>query len=73
MPDIVGLIFLLLGLAVIVWGGERLFALFPGNEKIKQVIRILAIVGLALWFLSVAASFFGVSLPWSSGPVHRRH
>lgn len=73
MSGIVELIFTLLVIAVLVWGGERLLALFPGNERIKQVIRILAIVAVALWFLSVAASFFGVSLPWSSGTVHRRH
>lgn len=73
MSGIVEVIFTLLVLAVLVWGGERLLALFPGNERIKQIIRILAIVAFALWFLSVVASFFGVSLPWSSGPVHRRH
>jgi hypothetical protein len=74
MSSIVELIFTILFLAVLVWGGERLLALFPGNEKLKQIVRIVAIVVIALWFLSVAASFFGVSLPWSFGAsVHRRH
>jgi hypothetical protein len=74
MSSIVELIFTILFIAVIVLGGERLLALFPGYEKLKQVVRILAIVAVALWFLSVAALFFGVSLPWSFGAsVHRRH
>lgn len=73
MSGIIELIFTLLVLAVLVWGGERLLALWPGNEKLKQIVRIFAIVAGALWLLSVAASFFGVSLPWSSGVVHRRH
>jgi len=71
MP-IVELIFLILFLAVIIWGGDRLLALLPGNEKLKQAARIIAIIVIALWALSVAASFFGASLPWS-GPVLHHH
>ena len=74
MPSIAELIFTILFLAVIVLGGERLLALLPGNSTLKQIVRIVAVVAVALWCLSIAASFFGVSLPWSSGaPVHRHH
>jgi hypothetical protein len=43
---------------------DRLLALLPGNEKVKQVVRIVAIVAVAIWFLSLAAAFFGVAMPW---------
>lgn len=69
MP-IIELLFLILFLAVIIWGGDRLLALLPGNSTLKQIVRIVAIVIVALWFLSLAAGFFGVSLPWSPA-VHR--
>jgi len=66
--------FALLFLAVILWGGDRLIALVPGYEKLKQAARIIAIVAVALWCISLAASLVGVSLPWSAGTsVHRRH
>jgi hypothetical protein len=70
MTSIVSLIFLILFLAVIIWGGDRLLALLPGNEKLKQTVRIIAIVVLSLYFLSLAAGFFGIALPWN-GPVFR--
>lgn len=73
MPSIIELIFALLVLAVLVWGGERLLALWPGNSLVKQIVRIVAIVAVALWCLGEAAAFLGVSPPWSSGVVHRRH
>jgi len=71
MTSLVGLLFLILFLAVLIWGGDRLLALLPGNEKLKQAVRIIAIVIVALWALSVAASFFGVAMPWS--PTLQRH
>ncbi len=70
MP-IVELIFLILFLAVVIWGGDGLLALLPGNEKLKRAAKIIAIVVIALWALSIAASFFGASLPWS--PTVHRH
>lgn len=73
MSSVVELIFALLVLAVLVLGGERLLALWPGNSVVKQVVRIVAIVAIALWCLSEAASFLGVALPWPGAPVHRRH
>lgn len=69
--DFVALIFLILFLAVVIWGGDRLLALLPGDAKLKQAARIIAIVVLALWALNVSASLFGVSTPWSP-TVHRR-
>ena len=68
---ILGLLILMLVLAVLIWGGDALLKLLPGNEKIKQVVRILAIVVLALWFLSLAADLLGVPMPWSVGPLYR--
>lgn len=59
----IGLFFSLLVLAVLIWGADRLLVLLPGNEKVKQAVRIVAIVVVALWFLSLAASFFGASTP----------
>jgi hypothetical protein len=73
MTSILGLLFLILFLAVLIWGGDRLLALLPGNEKLKQIVRIIAIVVVALWFLSLAASFFGVALPWNPGGTTFRH
>lgn len=67
MP-IIELVFLVLFLAVVIWGGDRLLALLPGNAALKQAVRIVAIVCVALWALSVAASFFGVSMPWAPPP-----
>jgi len=69
--DFVALIFLILFLAIVIWGGDRLLALLPGDAKLKQAARIITIVVLALWALNVAASLFGVSTPWSP-TVHRR-
>lgn len=70
MP-IIELLFLILFLAVVIWGGDRLLALLPGNAALKQAVRIVAIVAIALWTLNVAAGFFGVSMPWSFGAIHR--
>jgi len=72
MTSIISLLFLILFLAVIIWGGDKLLALLPGNEKLKQAARVIAIIVIALWGLSIAASFFGVAMPWS-GPVLPRH
>jgi len=63
------LVLLILVLAVILWGGDRLLALLPGNEKLKQIVRIIVIVAVALWALSVIASFFGLAMPWGTGPM----
>ena len=70
--NIISLLFLILFLAVIIWGGDKLLALLPGNEKLKQAARVIAVIVIALWALSVAASFFGVAMPWG-GPVLPRH
>lgn len=69
--DFVALIFLILFLAVVIWGGDRLLALLPANSTLKQAVRIIVIVVLALWALNVAAGIFGVSMPWS--PTIHRH
>jgi cell division protein FtsX len=66
-----GIFFLLLALAVIVWGGDGLMKLLPGDAKIKQAAKIIVIVILALWFLSLAASILGVAIPWSGQVRHR--
>lgn len=71
MP-IIELLFLILFLAVIIWGGDRLLALLPGNAALKQAVRVIAIVIVSLWALSVAAGFFGVSMPWSPHIVRHR-
>ncbi len=72
MVNIAALLIALLVLAVLIWGGDRLLALLPGNEKIKQIVRIVVIVIVALWFLSLAASFLGVPMLWEPGGL-RRH
>lgn len=63
------IIFFILVLAVVLWGGDRLLALLPGNEKLKQIVRIIVIVVVALWALSIVASFFGIAMPWGTGPI----
>lgn len=63
--SIIGIILTLLVLAVLLWGGDKLLAVFPGNGRVKQVIRIVVIVFAALLALSLVASLFGVSLPWN--------
>lgn len=71
LSAVAALILLILVLAVLIWGGDRLLALLPGNEKLKAAARIIAIVFVALWFLSMAASILGVSMPWNMGPTVR--
>ena len=71
MSSILGLIFLLLVAALLLWAGDRLLALWPGNSPLKQVIRIVVIVAVALWALSLIAGFFGIAMPW--GPALPRH
>lgn len=61
VPEI---LFAILVLAVLLWGGDRLLALLPGNERLKQIARIIAIVAVALWFLSLVAAWLGVPMPW---------
>lgn len=71
MP-ILDIIFAILVLAVLLWGGDRLVALLPGNEKLKQAVRVIAIVVVALWFLGLVAGYFGIAMPWGFGEI-RRH
>jgi hypothetical protein len=63
----------ILVLAVLVWGGDRLLVLMPGNERLKQAVRVIAIVVVALWFLGLVASFFGIAMPWGPWPLMPRH
>lgn len=71
--SLLSIIFAILVLAVLAWGGDRLLALLPGNEKLKQVVRILTIVVVALWFLGLVASWLGVAVPWAPLMPHTRH
>jgi Mg2+ and Co2+ transporter CorA len=73
MSFVLEIIFTALFLAVLVWGGDSLLKLFPGNEKLKQIVRIVAIVAVALLFLNMVASFLGVSMPWGTGLQIHRH
>lgn len=59
------ILFAVLFLAVLIWGGDGLLALLPGNEKLKAAVRIIAIVVVSLWLLGLVAAFFGVALPWA--------
>lgn len=69
--SMLSILFAILVLAVLVWGGDRLLALLPGNESLKQFVRIIAIVVVAIWFLGLVASWLGVSVPWA--PLMPRH
>lgn len=71
MTEILGIIFSALILAVIVWGGDGLMKLVPGNEKIKAGIRIFAIVVLVIFCLISIANFFNIPLPWGPTLRHR--
>jgi hypothetical protein len=71
MVSILGLIFSLLVAAVLLLGGDRLLALWPGNSTLKQVIRIVVTIAVALWCLSQIAGFFGIPMPFGPLPRHR--
>ncbi len=63
----------LLALAILIWGGDRLLALAPGKPKLIEAIRIIAIVCVALYVLSLIAGFFGVPVPWYPTVYRGRH
>jgi len=67
------LLFSLLVLAILIWGGDRLLALAPGSPKLIAAIRIIAIVCVALYVLSLIAGFFGVAVPLFPTVVRSRH
>jgi hypothetical protein len=71
MTSILGLVLTLAVAALFLWGGDSLLKLWPGNSILKQVIRIVVIVAVALWCLSTVAGFFGIPMPW--GPTLQRH
>ncbi len=71
MTSILGLVLTLAIAALLLWGGDRLLALWPGNPPLKQVIRIVVIVAVALWCLFQIAGFFGIPTPF--GPALQRH
>lgn len=62
----------LIVLAILLWGGDALLALVPGNEKIKRAVRVIVTVCVALYLLSLIAAFFGLGTPlWPM--LERRH
>jgi hypothetical protein len=67
------LLIALLILAVLIWGGDRLLALVPASPKLIAAIRIIAIVCVALYVISLVAGFFGVAVPWYPTVVRGRH
>ncbi len=66
------LLFWLIALAILIWGGDRLLALAPGSPKLIAAIRIIAIVCVALYVLGLVAGFFGVAVPWVPTAFHGR-
>jgi hypothetical protein len=72
MTSILGLVLTLLIAALLLWGGDRLLALWPGNPPLKQVIRIVVIIAVALWCLSLIAGYFGIPMPWGPAPYRHR-
>lgn len=62
----------LIALAIFIWGGDRLLALVPGSPKLIMAIRVIAIVCISLYVLTLIAEFFGVSTPWPSAFHGRR-
>jgi hypothetical protein len=72
VPEILGILILALILAILLWGADGLFALFPGDARIKRGIKIVAIVVVAIWFLLLIASFFGIPVPWHGATVRHR-
>lgn len=66
------LLIALLILAVLIWGGDRLLALVPAAPKLIAAIRIIAIVCVALYVISLVAGFFGVAVPWYPTAYHGR-
>ena len=67
------LLFSLLVLAILIWGGDRLLALAPGQPKLIAAIRIIAIVCVALYVVYLIAGFFGVAVPLFPTAVRGRH
>jgi hypothetical protein len=72
MTTLIGIIISALILIVIVWGGDGLIKLVPGDGKLKQGLRIFAIVVLTIFCLVSIAGYFNIPLPWN-GPTLQRH
>ena len=73
MMTIAALLFLILILAVILWWGDRLLALAPGNPKLKEIVRTSVIALVAIGIICVVAALFNVRIPWFTGFVHFRN
>jgi hypothetical protein len=73
MLELIGFIIALLILAVLVWGGDGLIKLAPGNEKLKQVARILGIVVLTILCLRAVAAYFHIPVPLLFGDLSSHH
>jgi hypothetical protein len=72
MMTLAAFCFLLVILAVLLWGGDRLLALVPGNTKLKEAARTIIIVVIAITLICTFAAFLGVRIPWFTGFVHFR-
>jgi hypothetical protein len=67
-----GVVIAILIVMLLLWAGDRLLALWPGNSALKQVVRIVVIVVVAIWVLVTVAGLFGIPVPlWAPAPRHR--
>lgn len=73
MMTIAALLFLILILAVLLWWGDKLLALAPGDAKLKAFVRTSCIALVAIALICLVAALFGVRIPWFSGFIHFRN
>lgn len=71
--QLAGLLLLLVLLAVLIWGADRLLALVPGYPKLIAAVRVIAIVVITIYVIGLIAGFFGIPVPWAYGDVRVRH
>ena len=63
---VIGLIFLMVILGVVWWGGQQLLALIPMGEPFRTIVRILFVVLLVivvLYVLIVLLGLAGIHVP----------
>lgn len=72
MMTLAAFCFLLVILAVLLWGGDRILAHVPGNPKLKDVARTIIIVVVSIALICMLAALLGIRIPWFTGFVRHR-
>ena len=63
---------MLIIIGVLIWGLQKLLAIVPMNEIIRQVVLIVITVLLVIWLVNILMGMFGgYSFPAFSRPILR--